>query len=99
MVIADGLRNKTPLYYDDVEVGQDMPPLVMGLLAPTHLFRRSAATENWHRIHLDQSFAIYHENLPSILCQGSWKQSILPRYLKDLYLPDGWPWKVLRGSS
>ena len=26
--------------------------------------------------------------------KGSWKQSILPRYLKDLCLPDGWPWKV-----
>ncbi len=28
------------------------------------------------------------------MLQGSWKQSILPRYLKDLCLPDGWMWKV-----
>jgi acyl dehydratase len=94
MVTADELRNKKQLYYDEVAVGQDMPPLVIGPLTPTHLFRWSAAIENWHRIHYDQSFAIYHEDLPSVLGQGSWKQSILPRYLKDLCLPDGWPWKV-----
>jgi acyl dehydratase len=94
MVTAEQLRNKAQLYYDDVEIGQAMPPLVIGPLTPVHLFRWSAAIENWHRIHYDQSFSIYHEDLPSILAQGSWKQSILPRYLKDLCLPNGWPWKA-----
>ena len=94
MVTADELRNKAQLHYDDVQVGQDMPPLVIGPMTPTHLFRWSAAIENWHRIHYDQNFAVYHDGLPNILGQGSWKQSILPRYLKDLCLPDGWPWKV-----
>lgn len=94
MVTADELRNKRQLYYDDVKVGQEMPTLVLGPMTSTHVFRWSAAIENWHRIHYDQSFAVYHDGLPSILIQGSWKQSIMPRYLKDLCLPDGWPWKV-----
>ncbi len=94
MVTADELRNKKQTYYDDVQVGQELPPLVIGPLTPTHLFRWSAAIENWHRIHYDQNFAVYHDGLPTVLGQGSWKQSILPRYLKDLCLPDGWPWKV-----
>ena len=94
MVTADELRKKPQLYYDDVKVGQEMAPLVLGPLTTTHAFRWSSAIENWHRIHYDQSFAIYHEGLPNILLQGSWKQSILPRYLKDLCLPDGWMWKV-----
>lgn len=94
MTTAQELREKKQLFFDDVEPGQQLPPLVIGPLTPTHLFRWSAAIENWHRIHYDQSFAIYHEGLPNILGQGSWKQSILPRYLKDLCLPDGWPWKV-----
>ncbi len=94
MVTADELRKKQQLYHDDVKVGQAMLPLVIGPLTPTHIFRWSAAIENWHRIHYDQSFAVYHDGLPNILGQGSWKQSILPRYLKDLCLPDGWPWKV-----
>ena len=94
MVTADELRNRQQLYYDDVTVGQAMPPLVLGPMTPTHVFRWSSAIENWHRIHYDQSFAVYHDGLPNILIQGSWKQSIVPRYLKDLCLPDGWPWKV-----
>jgi acyl dehydratase len=94
MTTAQELRNKEQLYFDDVEVGQELAPLVIGPLTATHLFRWSAAIENWHRIHYDQSFAVYHEGLPNILAQGSWKQSILPRYLKDLCLPDGWAWKV-----
>jgi acyl dehydratase len=94
MVTADELRTKQQTWYDDVTVGQEMPPLVIGPMTPTHLFRWSAAIENWHRIHYDQNFAVYHDGLPNILAQGSWKQSILPRYLKDLCLPDGWPWKV-----
>lgn len=94
MVTADELRTKEQLYYDDVNAGHELPPLVIGPMTPTHFFRWSAAIENWHRIHYDQSYAIYHDGLPTILGQGSWKQSILPRYLKDLCLPDGWPWKV-----
>lgn len=94
MVTADELRYKTQRYYDDVEVGQDLPPLVIGPMTPTHVFRWSSAIENWHRIHYDQNFAIYHDGLPNILIQGSWKQSIMPRYLKDLCLPDGWMWKA-----
>ena len=93
MSTAEELRNKQQLYYDDVEVGQEMPSLVIGPMTPTHAFRWSSAIENWHRIHYDQDFAIYHDGLPNILIQGSWKQSIMPRYLKDLCLPDGWMWK------
>ncbi len=94
MVTAGELRNKPQLYYNDVKVGQEMPSLVLGPMTSTHVFRWSAAIENWHRIHYDHSFAVYHDGLPNILIQGSWKQSIMPRYLKDLCLPDGWPWKV-----
>jgi acyl dehydratase len=93
MSTAEELRSKQQLYYDDVEVGQEMPSLVIGPMTPTHAFRWSSAIENWHRIHYDQDFAVYHDGLPNILIQGSWKQSIMPRYLKDLCLPDGWMWK------
>ncbi len=91
---ADSLRNKQQMYYEDVAEGQNLSSYVLGPLTPTHVFRWSAAIENWHRIHYDQDFAIYHEGLPNILVNGSWKQSIMPGYLKDLCLPDGWMWKV-----
>jgi acyl dehydratase len=91
---ADELRNKQQMHYEDVSEGQMLSTYVLGPMTPTHIFRWSAAIENWHRIHYDQDFAIYHEGLPNILVNGSWKQSIMPGYLKDLCLPDGWMWKV-----
>ncbi len=94
MTTADELRNKQQLYFDDVEVGQKLSSFVIGPMTTTHAFRWSAAIENWHRIHYDQDFAVYHDGLPNVLIHGSWKQSIMPRYLKDLCLPDGWMWKV-----
>lgn len=94
MPTAEELRTKQQLYYDDVSEGEELPTHVVGPCTPTQFFRWSAAIENWHRIHYDHDFAVYHDGLPNILGQGSWKQSALPAYLKNTCLPDGWAWKV-----
>ena len=49
MTTAQELRDKKQTYWDDVAVGHQFPPLVIGPMTPTHLFRWSAAIENWHR--------------------------------------------------
>ena len=90
---AEQLRHKAQTYYDDVYEGFELPKYVYRL-TPTHLFRWSAAIENWHRIHYDLDFAVNHDRNPGLLVQGSWKQSVVPQYLKDWTLPDGWPWKA-----
>ena len=90
---ADQLRNKTQTYYEDVNVGDELPKYVYAQ-TPTHLFRWSAAIENFHRIHYDLDFGMNHDKNPSILVHGSWKQSVVPQYLKDFTLPKGWPWKA-----
>ena len=82
------------VYYEDVQVGQELPKYIYGPMTATHLFRWSAAIENWHRIHYDLDFAVNHDKLPNVLAQGSWKQSVLPSFLKDFTLPDGWAWKA-----
>ena len=74
--------------YDDVQVGQEMPPLVIGPMTPTHLFRWSAAIENWHRIHYDQNFAVYHDGLPNILATGL-LEAKHPAALSEGYVPAG----------
>ena len=94
MPTAEELRKKQQTYWDDVQVGQELPPYVIGPITTTHIFRWSAAVENWHRIHYDQDFAVNHDKLPGVLVQGTWKQSVMPQYLKDWVLPDGWVWKV-----
>ncbi len=94
MPTVEELRRKQQVYYDDIQEGQELPPFVIGPMTPTHLARWSAAIENWHRVHYDQDFSIYHEGLPNILIHGSWKASVMPQYFKDFCLPDGWVWKV-----
>ncbi len=90
---GEQLRNKQQIYYDDVHEGLELPKYIYKPTS-THLFRWSAAIENFHRIHYDLDYAINHEKNPSILVQGSWKQSVVPQYLKDWTLPNGWPWKA-----
>ena len=90
---ADQLRNKEQTYYDDIEEGMELPKYIYRP-TPTHLFRWSAAIENFHRIHYDLDFGLNHDKNPSILVHGSWKQSVVPQYLKDFTLPKGWPWKA-----
>ena len=36
MPTQEELRNKEQTYYDDVEVGQDLPPYIIGPMTPTH---------------------------------------------------------------
>ena len=71
------------MYFEDVSVGQELPPLVKGPLGPIHLMRWSAAMENWHRIHFDREFAVGHDKLPDLLINGSLKQQFLVQWAKD----------------
>ena len=68
---ADELRNKAQTYYEDINVGDELPKYVYSP-TPTHLFRWSAAIENFHRIHYDLDFGLNHDKNPSILVPGSW---------------------------
>lgn len=82
------------LNFEDVGVGDALPPLVKGPLITTHIMRWSAAMENWHRIHYDHPFAVEHDKLPGILINGSFKRNFLAQYLKDWAGPTGWAWKI-----
>ena len=90
---ARQLRDKQQTYYEDVSEGMELPKYIYRP-TPTHLFRWSAAIENFHRIHYDLDFGLNHDKNPSILVHGTWKQSVVPQYLKDWTLPKGWPWKA-----
>jgi acyl dehydratase len=82
------------IYYDDVQPGQQLASLSKGPITPAHIMRWSAAVENWHRIHYDQTFAKEQDKLPDILINGSWKQHVLVQLMKDGLGPDGWLWKI-----
>lgn len=81
-------------WFEDVEVGDELPPVVKGPMSPMHVMRWSAAIENWHRIHYDRPFAVEHDKLPDIVVNGSWKQHVLVQLVKDWAGVDGWLWKI-----
>lgn len=82
------------IYYEDIEVGSEITPIVKGPMSTMHIMRWSAAIENWHRIHYDQAFAVEHDKLPSIVVNGSWKQHVLVQLMKDWVGREGWLWKI-----
>ncbi len=82
------------LYYEDIDVGMEIPSLVKGPMSTIHLMRWSSSMENWHRIHYDYNFATQHEKLPDVLVSGSWKQQVLVQLLKDWVGHTGWLWKI-----
>ncbi|MFE7416842.1 MaoC family dehydratase [Rhodococcus sp. NPDC057529] len=76
--------------FEDLQVGQELPPLARGPLSSAHLMRWSAATENWHRIHYDAPYSADQEQLPGLLISGSWKQQLLTDLVSSWLRPDGW---------
>lgn len=84
----------SPVYFDDIVVGQVLGELRKGTMTTAHIMRWSAAVENWHRIHYDYPFATEHEDLPGVLINGSWKQHVLVQLVKDSLGIDGWLWKL-----
>lgn len=70
------------LYYDDVEVGNEIPALVV-TVDQTQMFFFSAATYNGHRIHYDKDWATTVEGYDDVLVQGPLQSALLSRALTD----------------
>lgn len=82
------------MFYEDIEVGQELSPLVKGPMSTAHIMRWSAAVEYWHRIHYDWKYATEHDGLPDVLINGSWKQHVLIQLLTDWVGDAGWLWRL-----
>lgn len=70
------------LYYDDVQPGDEIPPLLVTVDA-TQMFFFSAATYNGHRIHYDRDWATNVEGYDDVLVQGPLQSALLARALTD----------------
>lgn len=69
------------LYYDDVEVGMKIPPLIKH---PTsqQLVKWAGASGDFYEIHYDKDFAI-SKDLPGIIVHGRLKSAFLGQMLTD----------------
>lgn len=70
------------LYYDDVELGDEIPALAVHV-DKTQMFFFSAATYNGHRIHYDRDWAIDVEGYDDVLVQGPLQSALLARAVTD----------------
>ncbi|MDP2950124.1 MAG: acyl dehydratase [Chloroflexota bacterium] len=89
----DEFRHKKQVYYEDVQIGQEIPKYIQRFNT-VHLFNWCAAIENPHRIHYDHPYAINYDKLPGVLFHGTWRMAIIPSWLKDWTFPGGWFWKA-----
>ena len=69
------------VFYDDVGVGEQIPPLTV-TVDETQLFFFSAATYNGHRIHYDKEWA-QAEGYDDVLVQGPLQAALLARAVGD----------------
>ena len=70
------------LFYDDVQPGDEIPPLLVTVDA-TQMFFFSAATYNGHRIHYDKQWATNVEGYDDVLVQGPLQSALLARAITD----------------
>lgn len=82
------------VYFEDVDIGDELPGITKGPLSRVHLMRWSSATENFHRIHYDRDFAVNHDKVPDVLVNGSLKQQFILEGLRKWAGLEGWVWKV-----
>ena len=76
------------IYYDDVEPGQALPPLVRGPLRLKELVMFGAATNDYSEIHYDEAVC-RDRALPGPLIHGPLKAALIARMLTDWIGPDG----------
>ena len=65
--------------FDEVEAGQELPPLVK-TPSEVQLFMFSAITWDTHRTHFDTPYSVDEESLPGILVHGHLQGAFLSQY-------------------
>jgi len=76
------------LFWEDIDVGTEIPPLVKN---PTtqQLVRWAGASGDYYQIHYDQDFAT-RSGLPGVLVHGPLKSAWLGQMLNDWVGESGW---------
>ena len=74
-------------YFDDVEVGDALPP-AQHVIDAVQMFLFSSATSNAHRIHYDHRWA-ESEGYPDIVVHGPLQSALMAKLLTDWAGPRG----------
>ena len=77
------------LYWEDVEVGQEIPTGYSLKLDMTRLCSQVSGTQDYYRVHHDRDFA-YAQGVPDAFVNTGFLTAALGRLLTDWIGPDGW---------
>jgi acyl dehydratase len=78
------------LYFDDVQVGETIPPTEYGPLTIADTVRWAGVQENWGPLHFDREHVRAHNGLRTFIASGDYRQALLARTLTDWIGPRGW---------
>jgi acyl dehydratase len=83
-----------PIYFDDVAVGDAIPPREHGPLTIVDTVRWAGLQENWQHLHFDRDHVRQHNGLKTFIASGAYRQALLTRMLTDWIGPRGWLRKI-----
>ena len=83
-----------PICFDDVAVGDAIPPREYGPLTIVDTVRWAGLQENWQHLHYDRDHVRQHNGLKTFIASGAYRQALLMRMLTDWIGPRGWLKKI-----
>jgi acyl dehydratase len=83
-----------PISFDDVAVGDAIPPRDYGPLTIVDTVRWAGLQENWQHLHYDRDHVRQHNGLKTFIASGAYRQALLMRMLTDWIGPRGWLQKI-----
>ena len=82
------------IYFDQVQIGDAIPPRVYGPLTIVDTVRWAGLQENVQHLHFDRDHVRRHNGLPTFIASGAYRQALLIRMLTDWIGPRGWLRKI-----
>lgn len=82
------------IFFDDVVVGDVIPPREFGPLTIVDTVRWAGLQENWQHLHYDRDHVRQHNGLRTFIASGAYRQALLIRMLTDWIGPRGWLKKI-----
>jgi acyl dehydratase len=83
------------IFFDDVSVGDLIPPRQFGPLTIVDTVRWAGLQENWQHLHYDRDHVRQHNGLRTFIASGAYRQALLMRMLTDWIGPCGWLKKIV----
>ena len=78
------------VYFEDVRVGDAIPPREHGPLTIVDTVRWAGLQENSQHLHFDRDHVRQHNGLKTFIASGAYRQALLMRLITDWIGPGGW---------